>query len=70
MEDGWSPIDTAPLDGTIIELVNENEPEQQPVAMFWSGEFWEGKTFAAMGSRRTIWDSRSAQPTHWRKIVE
>jgi hypothetical protein len=68
MENKWNTIGTAPLDGTIVALVNENKPEKQPVVMFWNGQFWEGLAFTPTGSRRTIWDPQESQPTHWREI--
>jgi hypothetical protein len=64
----WHVINTAPKDGTVIELISEELPDLQPVAAFWNGEFWEGKTFTPMGPRRTMWDPYGSQPTHWRAI--
>lgn len=62
----WQPIETAPLDGTIVHL---RSPRHQRVSnvMFWnpSHKRWEGRALTAMGPVRICWDQSEEQPTEW-----
>jgi len=62
----WHTIDTAPKDGTMIELKSDRHPGEQKI-MFWSGCHWEGQEFLPMGPRATFWEPTDP-PTHWRPI--
>ena len=62
----WQPIETAPKDGTIVEL----KSDQNPVIahnMAWDGVRWYGLWFGVLGTREICWDY-STPPTHWRPI--
>lgn len=62
------PIDTAPLDGTPVIVLNADHPEFGEHMMMWSKirKRWEGKSFTPMGIRETWWGLEFPQPTHWR----
>jgi len=62
----WHTIDTAPKDGTMIELKSDLHPGVQQ-CMLWDGVRWAGMAFTPMGMFETYWDSEDP-PTHWRAI--
>ena len=63
----WKPIETAPKDGTIIELQSDRVPCVASLAMRWDGARWSGVYFGVLGSREIWWDEKNP-PTHWRSI--
>ena len=64
---GWQTIESAPKDGTIVELASQEHPGMLPQAMAWDGVRWAGMVFMPLGSKETWWDE-SDPPTHWRSI--
>lgn len=61
-------IESAPLDGTPVQLVCERHPEFGVHVMAWStaNRRWEGWAFAMVRKVRTWWDVAQPQPTHWK----
>lgn len=63
----WQLIETAPKDGTIVELSSQNHPDMTPQCMAWDGVRWFGMDFGVLGSKEIWWDENDP-PTHWRAI--
>jgi hypothetical protein len=63
----YEPIESAPKDGTIVELASQEHPGMLPQAMAWDGVRWSGMVFMPLGSKETWWDE-SDPPTHWRPV--
>ncbi len=66
MNPQWQQIETAPRDGTVVEITDGSTT----VAMGWNPkrEQWEGIAFAPMRKVGVCWDKESPQPTHWKAI--
>ena len=62
----WHTMETAPKDGTMVELKSDRHPGQLQF-MAWIESRWEGLAFTPMGSRRIYWDTEDP-PTHWRPV--
>lgn len=56
----WESIETAPRDGTIIELRDEKKAHH--CAMCWDKrrKLWTGMAFGPMGSTKIHWDYESS----------
>lgn len=64
---GWQPIETAPKDGTAIDLwVREGGAQFRVIGARWMLGQWQ---CVARGSGQELWVNPSA-PTHWMPIPE
>lgn len=64
----WQPIETAPKDGTLIDLWLDGE--RAPACRFWSYDghsYWEQAYAEATDCFAPLYD---AEPTHWMPIPE
>lgn len=63
----WQAIESAPRDGTPVQLKCETHPEYGEHLMYWDARRrrWAGYAFAVMRRVDTWWDEEAAQPTHW-----
>ena len=73
MSDDWRPIETAPRDGTIIEVM---DPDCGTFAMLWNPSGWN-ELFSAdrhagiwedPGGQFTWCEDRGFGPTYWRPL--
>lgn len=64
MSDDWQTMDTAPRDGTFVELVNM-DLNVGPWTMRWNGGLWISE------HERVAWsEGTHGSPTHWCKALE
>jgi hypothetical protein len=75
MMNEWQPIDTAPKDGTVIELTWMDGGEPQEIwPMQWSHTQRNGLFPGIVGmwvspDGSVTWNSTRFGPTHWRKAT-
>ena len=64
----WKPIESAPKDGTIIDVTTHNHGIY---AMCWDKKLkkWTGEYYSSMGKRKIYWDESVEKITHWREIT-
>ncbi len=64
----WNPIETAPKDGTIVRL--RDEQNLYSAVMKWNKKHkrWEGRDFGVMGTRLTTWDKSVCKIHEWSPI--
>jgi hypothetical protein len=63
---GWKPIETAPLDGTLLRL---KSPSYEPDEIFWWAKRkkrWECRLFAVARVVPGWWSKDDEQPTYWK----
>lgn len=63
--DGWQPIETAPKDGTLVNIRSEKTTGMQP---FWwdaKRKQWATWVFAVTRRVEAWWDETEQPVTHW-----
>ena len=72
LENQWQPIETAPLDGTVIDLVINNE--RSPSCAYIESKGWCDRIFYVDNKKRKIgehgWHKIDGKPTHWKSLPE
>lgn len=72
--DGYETIDSAPRDGTPIEVASLDDDAIGPIVMLWDKDFRNPLVGNPPGiwvtpDRNLTWDeSHGAGPTHWRRL--
>lgn len=63
--ESWSPISSAPRDGTEVELMDE--ADGLTWRMSWRGSVWVMQSKLS-GALLAKWPEGAAGPTHWRTV--
>jgi hypothetical protein len=65
---GWQPIETAPKDGSIVQLRDERRVYNCAMAWNKTRNQWEGMSFGVMGAAKTSWDESFVKIHEWRHL--
>jgi len=64
----WQPIETAPKDGSIVQL--RDEKKMYKCVMKWNKrkKRWEGMSYGMMGASKTTWDESFCKIHEWAHV--
>lgn len=68
MADDWQPINTAPVDGTHILVINIHNPATPPTTVHWFVDGLGGCWHLSVNQMAAYSDYIWGPPTHWRRI--